>query len=81
VKFLFQPIYTIMQIRHILIKAKFGLIWISDFREDLNVIFYQNMPNLHNWYQSTERNISQKNPEYMLKYELILIYNKAAMDN
>ena len=63
------------------IPAKFGLIWISDFREDLNVIFYQNMPNLHNWYQSTERNISQKNAEYMLKYELILIYNKAAMDN
>jgi hypothetical protein len=29
------------------IPAKFGLIWFSDFRgEDLNVIFYQNMPNL-----------------------------------
>jgi hypothetical protein len=27
----------------------FGLIWFSGFRgEDLNVIFYQNMPNLHN---------------------------------
>jgi hypothetical protein len=27
----------------------FGLIWFSSFRgEDLNVIFYQNMPNLHN---------------------------------
>jgi hypothetical protein len=38
------------------------------------------MPNLRNWYKSTERQISQKNPEYMLKYELILIYNKAAMD-
>jgi hypothetical protein len=31
------------------IPAKFGLIWFSGFREeDLNVIFYQNMPNLHN---------------------------------
>jgi hypothetical protein len=29
------------------IPAKFGLIWFSGFREeDLNVIFYQNMPNL-----------------------------------
>jgi hypothetical protein len=29
--------------------AKSGLIWFSGFRgEDLNVIFYQNMPNLHN---------------------------------
>jgi hypothetical protein len=28
--------------------ARFGLIWFSGFRgEDLNVIFYQNMPNLH----------------------------------
>jgi hypothetical protein len=27
----------------------FGLIWFSGFRgEDLNVILYQNMPNLHN---------------------------------
>jgi hypothetical protein len=32
------------------------LIWFSSFRgEDLNVIFYQNMPNLHNWYKSAER--------------------------
>jgi hypothetical protein len=31
------------------IPAKFGLIWFSGFREeDLNVIFYQNKPNLHN---------------------------------
>jgi hypothetical protein len=31
------------------IPAKFGLICFSGFREeDLNVIFYQNMPNLHN---------------------------------
>jgi hypothetical protein len=28
------------------IPARFGLIWFSSFRgEDLNVIFYQNMPN------------------------------------
>jgi hypothetical protein len=41
--------------------AKFALIWFSGFRgEDLNVIFYQNMPNLHIRYKSAERNISQK---------------------
>jgi hypothetical protein len=35
---------------------KFDLIWFSGFRgEDLNVIFYQNMPNLHNRYISAER--------------------------
>ena len=40
---------------------------VSGFRgENLNVIFYQNMPNLHNRYKSAERKISQKNPEYML---------------
>jgi hypothetical protein len=38
--------------------------------EDLNVIFYQNMPNMHNRYISAERKISQKNPEYMLNYSL-----------
>jgi hypothetical protein len=50
------------------IPAKLGLIWF--WGEDLNVIFYQNMPNLHNWYISAERKISQKNPEYMLNYSL-----------
>jgi hypothetical protein len=36
-------------------------IWFSGFRgEDLNVIFYQNMPNLHNQYKSAERKISTK---------------------
>jgi hypothetical protein len=31
------------------IPARFGLIWFSGFKgKDLNVIFYQNMPNLHN---------------------------------
>jgi hypothetical protein len=49
------------------IPARFGLIWFNGFRgEDLNVIFYQNMPNLHNRFKSTERKISQQNPEYIL---------------
>jgi hypothetical protein len=48
-----------------------SLIWFSGFRgEDLNAIFYQNMPNLHNRYISAERKISQKNPEHMLNYSL-----------
>jgi hypothetical protein len=43
------------------IPATLGLIWFSGFRgEDLNVIFYQNMSNLHNPYKSAERKISQK---------------------
>jgi hypothetical protein len=47
-----------------IIPARFGLIWFIGFREeDLNVIFYQNMPNLHNRYKSAERKISQKNLE------------------
>jgi hypothetical protein len=37
------------------IPARFGLIWFSGFRgEDLNVIFYQNMPNLHNRHKLAE---------------------------
>jgi hypothetical protein len=48
------------------IPARFGLIWFSGFRgEDLNVIFYQNMPNLHKRYISAERKMSQKNTEYV----------------
>ena len=48
------------------IPARFGLIWFSGFRgEDLNVIFNQNMPNLHNRYKSAERKISQKKPEHI----------------
>jgi hypothetical protein len=48
------------------IPAKLGLIWFSGFREeDLNVIFYQNMPNLHNLYKSAERKIPEKNLDYM----------------
>jgi hypothetical protein len=36
--------------------ARFGLNWFSGFRgEDLNVIFYQSMPNLHNQYKSADR--------------------------
>ena len=38
-----------------IIPARSGLIWFSGFRgEDLNVIFYQNMPNLHNRYKLAE---------------------------
>ena len=57
--------YTILKGTHPgTIPARFGLILFIGFRgEDLNVIFYQNMPNLHNRYISAERNISQKNPE------------------
>jgi hypothetical protein len=48
------------------IPAMFGLTWFSGFRgKDLNVIFYQNMPNLHNRYKSAERKISQKSREYI----------------
>jgi hypothetical protein len=48
------------------IPAKFALIWFSGFRgEDLNVIFHQIMLNLHNRYKSAERQISQKNLEYV----------------
>ena len=44
------------------ILARFGLIWFNGFRgEDFNVIFYQNMPNLHNRYKSAERKLAQKN--------------------
>ena len=43
------------------IPARFGLIWFSGFRgEDLNVICYQNMPNLHNRYISAERKFHRK---------------------
>ena len=47
--------------------SQISFIWFSGFRrEDLNVIFNQNMPNLHNRYKSAERKISQKKTEYML---------------
>jgi hypothetical protein len=52
------------------IPTRFSVIWFSGFRrEDLNVIFYQNMPNLHNRYRSAERKITQKNP-LLLKIEI-----------
>jgi hypothetical protein len=41
-----------------LVLARFSVIWFRG--EDLNVIFYQDMPNLHNRYKSVERKISQK---------------------
>jgi hypothetical protein len=53
------------------IPAKFALIWFSGFRgEDLNVIFYQNMPNLHNRYKSAERKIS---PPLFSIFSLVVI--------
>jgi hypothetical protein len=56
------------------IPARFGLIWLSGFRgKDLNVIFYQNMPNLHNRYKSAERKISQKSQEYIYVKLLIVM--------
>ena len=43
------------------IPARFGLIWLNSFRgEDLNVIFYQNMPNLHNRYIGCKKNFTEK---------------------
>ena len=48
------------------IPARFGLIWFSGFRgEDLNVIFYQNMPNLPNRYISAERKFHRKTVIYV----------------
>jgi hypothetical protein len=49
------------------------LIWFSGFRgQDLNVIFYPNMPNLHHRYKSAERKISQKNLKYIVKLLLAM---------
>ena len=59
------------------IPAKFGLVWIRGFRrEDLNVICYQNMPNLHNRLKSAERKNSQKITQYMLNYSLLCSCSK-----
>jgi hypothetical protein len=55
VKFFFQPIYTDYANWAYFDKRSQG--------KDLNVIFYQNMPNLHNRYISAERKISLKNTE------------------
>ena len=55
------------------ITARFGLIWFSGFRgEDLNVIFYQYLPNFHNRYKSAERKISHKNPGIYVKLLLAM---------
>jgi hypothetical protein len=55
------------------IPARFGLIWFSGFRgKDLNVIFYQNVPNLHNRYKSAERKISQNRPGIYVKLLLAI---------
>jgi hypothetical protein len=54
------------------IPARFGLIWFSGFRgENLNVIFYRNMPNLHNRYISAERKMSS--PFSILSLAAILV--------
>jgi hypothetical protein len=55
------------------IPVKFAFIWFSGFRrEGLNVIFHQNMPNLHNPYKPTERKISQKNTTIYVKLLLVM---------
>jgi hypothetical protein len=44
------------------IPARFGLIWFNSFRgKDLNVIFNQNMPNLHNRSLCVRRKLSHLN--------------------
>ena len=65
---------TILKGTHLgTIPARFSVIWFSGFRgEDLNVIFYQNMPNLHNRYRSAERKITQKNPGINVKLLLTM---------
>ena len=46
---------------------------VQRFREeDLNVILYQNMPNLHNRYKSAKRKITQKNPGIYVKLLLAM---------
>ena len=52
------------------IPARFGLIWFTG--EDLNVIFYQNMPNLHNRYKSAERKIKKTPPRTYAKLLLAM---------
>jgi hypothetical protein len=55
------------------IPARFGLIWFSGFRgEYLNVIFYQNMPNLHNLYKSAERKKLTEKPGIYVIYVKLL---------
>ena len=55
------------------ILARLGLIWFSDFRgEDLNVIFHQNMPNLHNRYKSAEQKIPHKKMDTGICFKLLI---------
>ena len=55
------------------IPARFGLIWFSGFRgEDLNVIFYQNMPNLHNRYKSAERKNFTEKPRIYVNLLIVM---------
>jgi hypothetical protein len=49
-------------------------IWFSGCREEnLNVIFYQNIPNLHNRYKSANQNSSNFNCTYMAMSSLAYI--------
>jgi hypothetical protein len=48
----------------------FNLVQRFQSRKFKNVIFYQNMPNLHNRYKSAERKISQNKTEYKLNCSL-----------
>ena len=51
-----------------IIPVKFAFIWFSGFRwGDLNVIFHQNMPNLHNRYKSAERKMSHNKTGIYIK--------------
>jgi hypothetical protein len=64
-----------------ILNHKFGLIWFSGFREeDLNVIFYQNMPNLHNLYKLAERKISQKNLAYVRGFSVKFFFQPIYTD-
>jgi hypothetical protein len=55
------------------IPARLGLIWFSGFRgKDLNVIFYQNMPNLHNRYKSAEQKIPHKKMDTGICFKLLI---------
>jgi hypothetical protein len=55
------------------IPPRFGLIWFRGFGgEDLNMISYQNMPNLDNRHKSVERKIAQKKPGIYVKLLLAM---------
>ena len=59
------------------IPARFGLIWFSGFRgEDLNVIFYQNMPNLHNQSKSAKVQFIKSPVIHVKKLIIMLIQFK-----